>query len=306
MARIRQTRPAALKKILRDARPMQEEFIVYRGSIAQTGVRGELLLRPHLSLTREWAVFRKKDLVSDPVPVPPAQRAQRERSHEIVEIAVRKGARARHVQEWLYKVGQYDPPRGIEDHFAVASDEEREAISSRVAQLLGRSDTRPPDGVLFHGLISRGPSPAEFTLHPDPGDRRRWAAVRIEDVVDPGALLPVPRDLLPARLHRFALYFVPVRQGAIVRTMWEKERVVSVPPEYEPANGHAESLPRPQPIASMGDCAETRGACGGTITGSGYPCASPGSFCRHYGIFPCSGTCTTVKDWMWNCSCNCC
>jgi hypothetical protein len=303
MARTRPARTAALKQIIRTARPPKDEFIVYRGSIDKTAVRGEILFRPHLSLTREWAVFRAKDLVAPPIPVPAAQRARLERSHDIFEILVRKGSRARHVQEWLYPVGTFQPPRGIEDHTIAASAEDREAIKTAVSRLFGTSGARASYGALAHGLILRGPSAAEFTLQTDPGDRRQWAAIRIADVIEPDALLPIPRDLLPARLHRFALYFVPLRTGAIVRTMWEKERIVSVSSNYGPPDGGH----RPgTAIASQGDCDEVMGTCPPSIGGSGYPCGSPGTFCRHFGVFPCSGTCTTVSSSWWQCRCDCC
>src|ERR1700732_30274 len=91
MARTRSAVTAALKQIIRTARPPKDEFVVYRGSIDTTAVRGGILFRPHLSLRREWAVFRAKALVRPPVPVPAAQRARLERSHDIVELLVRKG-----------------------------------------------------------------------------------------------------------------------------------------------------------------------------------------------------------------------
>ncbi len=125
-------------------------------------------------------------------------------------------------------------------------------------------------------------------------------------MLHPDAVLRIPRELLPTRLHRFPLYFVPVKAGAIVRTMWDKERVVSVPPLYEPLDNSRGERPRPEPIAAQGDCSEGPGRCGGTITGSGFPCTSAGAFCRHVGIVPCSGTCTTVSHWYWNCRCDCC
>ena len=96
---------------------------------------------------------------------------------------------------------------------------------------------------------------------------------------------------------------VPLRAGAIVRTMWDKERVVSMPPEY----GTAEGRPGPgAAIASQGNCSEIMGTCPPAIGGNGYPCGSPGAFCRHYGIFPCKGACTTVSSAWWQCRCDCC
>jgi hypothetical protein len=306
MARARPVRAVALKLILRSPPSSREEFIVYRGSIHKTGARGELLLRSHLSLIREWAVFRTSDLVGHPIPVPAAQRTTRERSHDIFEISIRKGARARHVQEWLYPVGKYAAPRGIEDHATVASVEEREATRMKVTKLLAASGRGSSYGALFHGLVLPGLSPTEFALQPNPGDRREWCAIRIEDVVHPDGLVRIPSELLPARLHRFTLYFVPLRAGAIVRAMWDKERIVSVPPEYEPPEAGLDRRGGSTTVAGQGTCSESPGACPPGIGGTGYPCGSAGSFCRAFGIAPCSGTCKTVSSWVWTCRCDCC
>ena len=294
----------SLKKILKKSRRLENECVVYRGSLETTEKKSEILLRPHLSLHREWAVFRTKDLVGKPVRIPVEQCARREKGRDIFEISVRKGARMRHVEEWLYRVGKFAPPRGIEDHFIDESAELREEMQARVSGFLQSLSPRSPYAALGHGLILKGITKGEFTLQPDPGDRRQWVSIRIADVVGPDALVRIPSELLPARLHRYDLHFVPLRKGAIVRTMWDKERVVSVPPQYAPTDGSKRR--GPAPIAAQGDCSEGAGKCPPAIGGSGYPCSSASAFCRHFGIFPCSGTCTTVASSWWTCRCDCC
>ena len=309
MARTKPAETASLKRILKGGQPHDDEFVVYRGTLAKTTVKGELLVRPHLSPTREWAVFRSRDLVGKPVRVPAAQHAPRERGHDIVEIAVRKGASFRHVQEWWYRVGTHGAPRGIEAHMIAASGQERAAIASKAAQLVESSMKGAAHGSLFHGVVRRGADAAEFVLQPEPGNRREWAAIKVADVLNPNELIRVPVDLLPARLHRVPLHFIPLRTGAIVRAMWEKARTVSLTPDYGPADTAVSSRPDPDTsiVATQGDCVAAAGTCPPAVaTGSGYPCSSPSAFCRAAGIVPCSGTCSTSASWVWTCRCDCC
>jgi len=192
----------------------------------------------------------------------------------------------------------------IEDHAIVSTPQERERIRTAVQGLFGGGEST--EGGLFHGLIRRGPGAGELMLQPDPLDGREWAVIRIDDVVAPNALRRVPRDLLPGRLRRHDLYFVPLRAGAVVRAMWEKAAIVSVRPQYESDDAASGGRPGPEPVAKQGSCTETAGACPPAIGGAGYPCASAGAFCRAFGIRPCTGTCSTVTSWIWTCRCDCC
>lgn len=308
MARTKHVETSSLKRILKGKQPRDDAYIVYRGSLAKTAVKGELLLRPHLSLMREWAVFQSKDLVGKPVSVPAAERAPRERGHDVVEFAVRKGAPFRHVQEWLYRVGTHTAPPGIEMHMRAASAEQRAAIASKAAQFLEASMKGSAPGAVFHGVVRRGAAAGEFVLQPEPGSRREWVVITIADVLNPDALVRVPVDLIPARLHRVPPYFVPLRTGAIVHAMWEKARTVSLTPDYGPIDGALSSRPDSDTaIVTQGDCAASATTCPPAVaTGSGYPCSSAGAFCRAGGIVPCSGTCSTSASWVWTCRCDCC
>src|SRR5262245_1029331 len=132
MARSRAAQTDSLKHLVKSARA-GGGFIVYRGSLDQHAPKGEVILHPHLSPTREWAAFKAKDLVGKPVLIPAAERAPRERSHDIAELAVRRGAPFRHVQEWLYRVGTHGAPRGIALHHLTLTPEERERIDAAAA-----------------------------------------------------------------------------------------------------------------------------------------------------------------------------
>jgi hypothetical protein len=308
MARTRPAQTASLKKLLKSD-PPDDTYVVYRGSIARTNVKGELLLRPHLSPMREWAVFRSRDLVGKPVSVPIEELAPRERAHDIVEIAVRRGAPFRHVQEWWYRVGTHSAPRGIQAHMDAASEEQRVSIASRAALHVESSLKGARSEAVFHGLIRRGPAAGEFVVQPEPGSRREWVVIKVADVLNPDALIRVPADLLPARLHRSPLYFVPLRTGAVVHAMWEKARTVSLPPDYGPLEPAISRRPDSDTaiVVTQGDCTAGPGACPPAVaTGNGYPCSSAGAFCRAGGIVPCSGTCSTTASWVWTCRCDCC
>lgn len=307
MARAKAPVTASLTRILKGSEPPDDAFIVYRGSVAKTAVTGELLLRTHLSPMREWAVFRTRDLVGKPVAVPAAERAPRERGHEIVELRVRRGASFRHVQEWLYRAGTHATPPGIDMHLIGASADERAAVAARATQLVASSLEDAPYAALFHGVIRRGAEKGELVLQPELGSFREWAVVKIADVVNPDALLRVPTELLPRRLHPVPHYFVPLKAGAIVRAMWEKTRTVSLKPDYGPANGISSRPTDDTAIVTQGDCTAAAGTCPPAVaTGAGYPCSSAGAFCRAFGIVPCSGTCSTTASAIWTCRCDCC
>ena len=176
------------------------------------------------------------------------------------------------------------------------------------------------NSTVFRGAIFAGPRDDEFVLQPDPSSRTEWAIIRVEDLVERAAIEKVSKETLGLTEGDPDIFLVKVKSGSVVRTVREDQRVVEVPPLAPGCSCPSDSSNVPtvpnaggcscsqQPSTLGGDgikmgaavaagipCKETVGACGPGFPGlSGYPCASPGAFCRVFGLFPRSGTCTTV------------
>jgi len=266
----------SLTTVLRKERALEAESIVFRAAVQPGRTRSEVILR-HPAARTGWAVVQRDDVIGRPRPVPDAELRARERGFGLRDVTIRRGARVRHMRELPFRVGKDRGPRP-----------------------LGRARRRSNGQyTTFYGAILRGFASDEFVLLPDPDDAAEWAIVKVADVLEPDDLARVPDDLLGGDKAR-PVYWVKIRNGAVIRTIREKQRIVDAPPP-DPLSRRG---PRGD-VAWQGSCTQRAGGpCPGG--GTGYPCTGGGACTAGVWPFDCSGTCKTVTSSIYGCVCDCC
>ena len=322
----------SIQEILRTApSEMISDFIVLRGPLLRGRTDEEFVVQLDPTSHRHWGVFNTQDVLGDPHRVPDEELTSTERGLTVYEVRIRRGCRATYVRESPYHVGVDPVPKDTEHQMIGAQQVGLYETTTRsIAQILQSAGSCvEPDYTLFHGAIFKGFNDREFILQPNLANPYEWGIVNLEDLVEPDAVEVVPRELLRVALRGQNFYLVKIRNGAVIRTVWAKQRVVDpltstraeqISPggcgcssgestaSNVPRIGEALTRPGPGPgVANQGNCAVRVGACPPQIGGSGYPCATPGAACIA-GAWPftCTSTCMTFASCFWGCVCDCC
>ncbi len=306
--------------ILRDAPAMLgDEFVVCRGKIHQAPCEDEYLLQTDPSSWDKIVYLKKADIVGDPRRISEDDLDATEVGFAIHELRVRKGALAKHYRVRTYRVGFEGSTPPQED----APEPGQPGATQNIRDILAAAPgAMGEEYLVVRGAIIQSPWPQSLIFQPDPSSKRDWALIRLDQLVGSDAIEQVPESGLAPHERGHRIYRLRIRHGEEIRVFLGRTIAVGVPflSEDGPTHGggrpgstgdvvsEAEDDVTTTPAATgSGDCgcAQKTGKCGGTIKGSGWPCAAPGTFCRCYGIRPHSGACTTVKHWWWGCVCDC-